>query len=408
MSDNKVFFDHVSTTPCDQRVVDAMLPYFTERFGNPSSHVHEAGVLAAQGVDLAREQVAALVNAKPFEVIFTSGATEANNLALLGIPGSGDTTRKHILISQIEHFSIVNTAAMLRAHGYTVEEIPVDDNGVVTPQALEAKLTDDTLLVSVMHANAEIGTIQPIAELAKLAHAKGALFHTDATISAGLLPLDMHTMELDAITLSAHNFYGPKGVGALVLRDGLRPRARSYGGWQEKGLRCGTENVPGIVGMGAAAALATEEGSQRAAHLHELGKMLKEGLAEKIRFIRFTGHDDLQQRLPGHVSFWVEHVEGESLILFLNVKGVMAASGSACSSNLKADDEDGLVSSHVLAAVGVPTDICAGSVAFSLGKDNTKDDVEKTLAELPPIVERLLSMSPSYADYVKANKGEGS
>ncbi|RJO66229.1 MAG: cysteine desulfurase [Myxococcales bacterium] len=402
MSDEKIFMDHVSTTPCDPRVVEAMRPYFSERYGNPSSQIHEQGVLASKAIDQAREQVAGLVNAAPKGVVFTSGATEANNLAMFGLAGIRGKEYRRILISEVEHYSIYYTMEPLRAHGYEVETVPVDKTGLVRPEALAKKLRPDTALVSIQHANGEIGAVQPLAELAALAHAQGALFHSDAAVSAGLVPLDMKAFGIDALTLSAHNFYGPKGVGALVLADGLRPRPRAYGGWQEGGLRSGTENVPGIVGMGMAAQIAKAELADTASRLETLARRLRDGIASRIRFVHFTG--DRERRLPGHVSFWVEHVEGESLILFLNARGIMAASGSACSSNLKAHDEEELVASHVLAAVGVPTDICAGSVCLSLGKQNTEEDVERLLGELPATVDRLLMMSPSYADYLKQQK----
>jgi cysteine desulfurase len=398
----KLFMDHVSTTPCDPRVVQAMLPYFTEIYGNPSSHVHEQGVLAGQAMDRAREQVAALVKAKDARVVFTSGATEANNLAVLGIALANLASgRKHILLSEIEHYSVYNILHSLRNHGFEVELLPVDASGIVTPKTLAAKLRDDTLLVSVMQANGEIGSLQPIRELAALARAKGAYVHCDATISAGLLPVDFAGWGLSALTLSAHNFYGPKGVGALIVGNDVKIRARSYGGWQEDGLRCGTENVPGIVGMGEAARLALAEMDTRSAHLRTLGAALLDDLKQRVRFIHITGPEDAAKRLPGHASFWVEHVEGESIILFLNARGIMAASGSACSSNLKGHDEEDLVSSHVLAAVGVPTDICAGSVTLSLGHAQTQADVIRVVDELVAIIERLLMMSPTYADYLK-------
>lgn len=403
----KLFADHVSTTPCDPRVFEAMRPYFGEIYGNPSSHVHEQGVLAGQALDRARAQVAELVGATDARVVFTSGATEANNLAILGYAHAAGKERRHILLSEIEHYSVYNTLHALQNHGFTVETLAVNAEGVVSPGTLAAKLRDDTALVSVMHANGEIGSIQPLRELAALAHAKGARFHADATLSAGLLPIDMKGWGLDMVTLSAHNFYGPKGVGALLLDPALRLRPRSYGGWQEDGLRCGTENVPGIVGMGEAARLMREEGEALARHLRGLAVRLLAGLTRSVRFLNITGPRDATQRLPGHVSFWVEHIEGESIILFLNAKGIMAASGSACSSNLKAEDEDGLVSSHVLAAVGVPTDICAGSVTLSLGRGSTDADVDRIIADMTQIVERLLMMSPTYADYVKQQaKGE--
>jgi len=395
----RIFLDHVSTTPLDERVLKAMMPYFTETYGNPSSHVHQHGVLASKGMDEAREQILDFVNANEQSLVFTSGATEANNLAILGMAYAANKAKKHILISEVEHFSVYNTMYTLKNHGFDVEIIPTNASGIVTTELLSKKLRDDTLLVSVMHANGEIGSIQPIADLSKLAHEKGALFHTDATVSAGLLPIDFNAWGVDAMTLSAHNFYGPKGVGALVLKTGTPIRSITFGGWQEDGLRSGTENVTGIIGMGIAATIAKAEMNERVEKLNLLGKDLWKKIGEKVPFIHFTG--DETSRLPGHVSFWIEHVEGESVILFLNMKGISVASGSACSSNLKGEDEEDLVASHVLAAVGVPTDICAGSVTISLGRDNKQEDVDKTVEELVATVERLLQMSPSYADYKK-------
>ncbi|MBP2669403.1 MAG: cysteine desulfurase, partial [Deltaproteobacteria bacterium] len=279
-----------------------------------------------------------------------------------------------------------------------VTVVPVDRDGVVDPAAVRKALRPDTALVSVMHANSEIGTIEPVEEIGRIARDAGVTFHVDAAASAGHIPLDVRGVPADLVTLSAHNFYGPKGVGALYVREGTKVAPRTFGGFQEMGYRAGTENVAGIAGMGAAAAIATIESGAWAVHLAHLGKMLWDGIA-KIPMLHFTGHPAV--RLPGHVSFWVEHVEGESLLLFLDVKGVMAASGSACSSNLRGHDEEDLVASPVLRAIGVPSDICTGSITFSLGKGNTEDEVRLALDALPPIVERLRAMSPTYLDYQK-------
>jgi cysteine desulfurase len=249
-----------------------------------------------------------------------------------------------------------------------------------------------------MHANSEIGTIEPVEEIGRIARDAGVKFHVDATASAGHIPLDVRSLPADLVTLSAHNFYGPKGAGALYIREGVKVAPRAFGGFQEMGFRAGTENVAGIVGMGAAATIAGRESGAWAEHLARLGKALWDGIA-KIPLLHFTGHPEV--RLPGHVSFWVEHAEGESLLLFLNVKGIMAASGSACSSNLRGHDEEDLVASPVLRAIGVPSDICTGSITFSLGKGNTEDEVRLALDVLPPIVERLRAMSPTYLDYQK-------
>jgi cysteine desulfurase len=267
---------------------------------------------------------------------------------------------------------------------------------------MEKLIREDTILISIMLSNTEIGVIEPVKEAAAAAKRKnaGVIFHTDATSAAGIIPVDVNDLNIDALTMSAHNFYGPKGAAALYLKEGTRMFSLFEGGFQESGNRSGTENVPAIVGMGEAARLAKEEMTERNNKVEVLGKKLWKGLEEKIEFLHFTG--SAERRLPGHVSFWVEFAEGESILLFLAVKGVAAASGSACSSNLRARDEDGLVGSHVLAAVGVPTDICSGSITFMLGKDNTEEEVDYVLETLPQIIQRLWSMSPSYEDMIKS------
>lgn len=399
----KVFFDHISTTPLDPRVLEAMMPYLTEWYGNPSSHIHGQGQLALRAVDRARGEVAALIGAKPAELVFTSGATESNNLAVLGAAESAGPGKRHVVVSEVEHFSVMNALIPLRNAGYAVTVVPVDRDGVVDPAAVRGALRPETALLSVMHANSEIGTIEPVEEIGAIARAAGVPFHVDATASAGHIPLDVREIPADLVTLSAHNFYGPKGVGALFLREGAKVAPRTFGGFQEMGYRAGTENVAGIVGMGAAAAIAAKESAAWGEQLARLGKMLWDGVA-KIPLLHFTGHP--AKRLPGHVSFWVEHAEGESLLLFLDLKGIMAASGSACSSNLRGHDEEDLVASPVLRAIGVPSDICTGSITFSLGKGNTEDEVHLALEVLPPIVERLREMSPTYLDYQK-QKAQG-
>ncbi len=396
----RIFFDHISTTPVDPRVFEAMRPFFTERFGNPSSHIHEQGQWAGKAVDEARGKVAALVGAKPEEIVFTSGATEANNLAVMGVAQALSGKGRHLAVSEIEHFSVGNALIPLRNQGYEVTLLRVDGDGRVDPGEVRRAIRDDTVLVSVMQANAEIGTIQPIGEIARIARERGVLFHTDATASAGHIPLDLREVPADLATLSAHNFYGPKGAGALFLRAGTPLAAQLFGGFQERGYRAGTENVPAIVGMGEAARIAAEERDGRRDRLLPLQRRLWDGIARSVEHVHFTGHP--VDRLPGHVSFWVEFAEGESLLLLLNVHGVMAASGSACSSNLRGHDEEDLVASHVLRAIGVPSDICTGSITFSLGKDNTEAEVDRVLSILPGIVRRLWEISPAYLDYQKA------
>jgi cysteine desulfurase len=400
----KIFFDHISTTPLGPRVLEAMMPYLTEWYGNPSSHIHEQGQAALRAVDKARGEVAALIGAKPSEVVFTSGATESNNLAVLGAAGAAGPEKRHAVVSEVEHFSVMNALIPLRNAGWAVTVVPVDRDGVVDPAAVRKALRPDTAIVSVMHANSEIGTIEPVEEIGRVARESGVTFHLDATASAGHIPLDVRELPADLVTLSAHNFYGPKGAGALYVREGTKIAPRTFGGFQEMGYRAGTENVPGIVGMGAAATIAAREMGAWSERLARLGKMLWDGVAG-IPLLHFTGHPS--RRLPGHVSFWVEHAEGESLLLFLNVKGIMAASGSACSSNLRGHDEEDLVASPVLRAIGVPSDICTGSITFSLGEGNTEDEVRLALEALPAIVERLRAMSPTYLDYQKQTSQGG-
>lgn len=401
----QVFFDNISTTKVDPRVVEAMIPFFTDSYGNPSSHIHKQGQAALKAIDAARAKVASLVGASPDEVVFTSGATEANNLALKGAFDASGGAKRHLVVSAVEHFSVMNALLPLRTRGAEVTVVPVDENGVVDPVRLSKAIRPDTLLVSVMHANAEIGTIQPVDEIAVLCRERGVLFHTDATASAGHIPLDIGKTSADLVTLSAHNFFGPKGVGALVVRKGTSFASLFNGGFQERGYRAGTENVPGIVGMGVAAEVAASEMGAWAAHLAPLQRRLWDGIASSIEFVHFTGHPS--NRLPGHVSFWVEFAEGESLLLMLDVMGVMAASGSACSSNLLGHDEDDLVASPVLKAIGVPSDICTGSITFSMGKENTSEEVERVVSILPGIVSRLRGMSPTYLDWQKSQNNKG-
>ncbi|HEU5360456.1 MAG TPA: cysteine desulfurase family protein [Candidatus Deferrimicrobiaceae bacterium] len=394
-----IFFDHISTTPLDPRVLEAMMPYLTERYGNPSSHIHDLGQQAVRAVDDARAEVARLVGAKPQEIVFTSGATEANNLAIKGAAEGSGKKGKHLVVSEVEHFSVLNALLPLRNRGYEVTTVKTDGDGKVDPDDVRRAIRPDTLLVSVMQANAEIGTLQPVAEIGRIAKEREVLFHTDAAASAGHIPLDGWAVGADLVTLSAHHFYGPKGTGALAVREGVRLASQIDGGFQEMGFRAGTENVPGIVGMGAAAEIASREMGDWETRLRGLEKRLRDGISSSVEHLHFTGHPT--DRLPGHVSFWVEYAEGESLLLFLNLNGVMAASGSACSSNLKGRDEEDLVASHVLRAIGVPSDICTGSITFSMGKGNTESEVDHVLSVLPGIVRRLWEMSPTYLDYQK-------
>lgn len=369
----RIYFDHASTTPVDRRVLDAMLPYFSEQFGNPSSILIEEGGTPHRAVDEAREKVARLVGSEAEEMIFTASATESNNLAIKGLALANKGKGKRILFSDIEHYSVVNQADFLRSQGFEVDFVRVDPNGLLDLNDLEQKVSGDTMLVSIMHGNFEIGTIQPIREIAAFLHGRGILIHSDGAATCGRIPVNMKDLGVDTFTVSPHQFYGPKGIGGLYIRKGVRLTPIIHGGYQEMGYRAGTENVPAIVGFAEAARLAMEEMNERAAHLSSLSRRLWDGIASSVTYLHFTGHPSF--RLPGHVSFWIEFVEGESLLLWLNLNGVASASGSACSSNVLARDETGLKASHVLTAIGVPPEICHGSITFSLGKDNTMEEV---------------------------------
>ncbi|UCE65184.1 MAG: cysteine desulfurase [Candidatus Zixiibacteriota bacterium] len=369
----------------------------SSRLGNPSSHIHSAGVAAGRIIDEAREKVSALIGASPENLIFTSGATESNNLAITGFlkanPDFGFIT------SNIEHFSVLNQVRSLRNDDIDISVLEVDRYGLVDPEMLEKALENNPSIVSLSIANPEIGTMQDIEKISDICHRHGSILHSDTTAAAGLIEIDVDKMGIDLLTLSAHNLYGPAGVGALYVNKNIKLASIFEGGNQESGVRPGTENVPGIAGMGEACDMIKNDLKSHEERLKNLRNNLWKSLEESVRFINFTGHPE--KRLPGHVSFWVEHIEGESLLLLLSMNGIMASSGSACSSNLKAKDEDELMASHVLDAVGVPSDICSGSITLSAGRYNTEEDFNYVKSVLPGLVEKLLTMSPSYDDYTK-------
>ena len=388
----KVYMDHMSTTPTDPRVVEEMLPFFTENFGNPSSHLHSYGLRAKKAVDEARAKVADLINAKPEEIIFTFTGSESNNLALRGLALANRDKGKHIIISEVEHYSVLYTARELEKDGFRVSYIKVDKDGLIDPEDVAKAINKDTFLVSIMHANNEIGVIQPIEEIGKITREKGIIFHSDAIATAGVIPVDVTELGVDALSLTSHTFYGPKGIAALYVREGTEIVSIIKGGAQEGGLRPGTDNIPAIVGMGKAAELAKTEMTSRIEHLTPLRDKIIKALPDTIKYLHFTGH--LTQRLPGHVSFWISFAEGESLVLFLNYNGIAIASGSACSS-------PDLQASHVLTAIGVPPDVCHGSITVSLGKDNSEEDVDYFLETLPKVINKCWQMSPLYEDEMK-------
>lgn len=380
----RVYLDHMATTPCDPKVVSAMLPFFTEHFGNALSS-YDLGVKAREAVEEARVKVANLINAEEREIIFTSGGTEANNFALKGLAYAHQKKGKHIIVSLVEHHSITNPARMLEKEGFEVTFLPVDRYGVIDLNFLEKVLKDETILISVQLANPEVGTLQPLKEIVSLAEKVGAIVHTDAVAAIGQIEVDVQRLGVHALSISAHQFYGPKGVGALYLKKGTRIQPLIYGGIQEGGKRGGTENVPGIVGMGVSAELVKENLSKWKPRMQALRDKLIKGLLERISHIHLTGHPE--RRLPGHASFIVEFIEGEAMLLMLAMKGIYTSSGSTCTSKA-------LKASPVLSSMGFPAHLIQGSIMFSLGKDTTEEDIDYVLTEMPPIIEKLRELSP--------------
>jgi cysteine desulfurase len=392
----KVYLDNMATTPVLPEVRYAMLPFLTDAFGNPSC-LHEWGDVPRDAMEAARRQVADLIGGNPEEIIFTGSGTESNNTALKGLAMAQQKKGKHIVVSAIEHFSVLNSAKTLEKWGFEYTTVPVDKNGIVNPEDVRKAIRSDTILVSIMHANGEIGVIEPIKEIAKITKEKDILFHTDAVASTGNIPVNVKDLGVDALSLAANMFYGPKGVGALWLKKGTRIMPLLDGGIQEGGRRAGTENVAGIVGMGKAAEMARTEMKTRMENLIKMRDYLIKELPLKVSHSIVTG--DPQNRLPGHASFCVEFIEGESMLMLLNAKGVGVTSGSACTSRA-------LQASHVLLALGLPHEIAQGSLLFGLGTGNTKEDIDYVLEVLPPIVERLRQMSPLYSKFLKQEKGE--
>jgi cysteine desulfurase len=391
----RCYFDYVATNPLHPQVFEVMLPYFKEEFGNPLS-LYELGMKARNGIENARVQTASLINSKPSEVIFTSSGAEANNFALRGIALARQNEGKHLVVSRMEHHSILNSARFLEKSGFVVTYLPADKNGVVDPDAVKKAMTKETILVSVIHGSSEVGTIEPIKEIAKITKEHGAIFHTDAVATSGNIPLDVKDLGVDLLSMAAHQFYGPKGAGALYVREGLRIVPLIYGGIQEGGRRAGTENVPAIVGMGKAAELAKAEMDIRMEHVRKLRDRLISGVVA-VENVYLTGHST--QRLPGHASFTVEYIEGESMLLLLASKGIYVASGSACSSKA-------LKASPVLLSMGIPSSLAQGSVVFTLGKENAGDDIDYLLAEFPPIIARLREISPFAKGWGEHGEGD--
>ncbi|UCE72344.1 MAG: cysteine desulfurase [Nitrospiraceae bacterium] len=379
----KIYMDHVATNPLHPEVLDAMLPFFKENYGNPLS-LYEPGIKAREAVEHARESTAGLINAKAKEIIFTSSGAESNNFALKGIASAHQNKGKHIIVSRVEHHSILNSARFLEKQGFAVTYLPVDNYGRVNPADVEKAVNDETILISIIHASSEIGTIQPIADIGKIAHEKGIVFHTDSVAATGNIPVDVKALNVDLMTFAAHQFYGPKGAAALYVREGSRIVPLIYGGIQEGGRRAGTENVPAIVGMGKAAEITIRDLQKRIDHvLPKRDSMI--GTALSVDKVILTGHPE--QRLPGHASFVVEYIEGEAMLMMLAVKGIYSASGSACSSKA-------LKSSPVLISIGVPVHLAQGSVVFTIGESTTDEDITYFNETFPQIITRLREISP--------------
>ena len=382
----KVYMDNASGTPVHSKVVEAVIPFLKEGFGNPSN-LHQFGRITSDAIQAARTQVANLIHAKPNEITFTSSGTEANNFAIKGILASHKKKGNHIITTQIEHFSVLNPLKSLEKSGYVVTYLPVDKYGMVNPDDVKKAITPTTTMVSIMYANGEIGTIEPIKEIGTITKEKGIVFHTDAVAATGNIPIDVLDSHVDALSMSANQFNGPSGIGALYLREGVRILPFMEGGVQESGRRAGTENIVGIVGMGKAAELAKLEMLQCMNKTQNLRNQLRDGILNNINHVYLNGHPT--NRLPGNLSLCIEYIEGESVLLFLDMQGIAISSGSACTSR-------SLKASHVIMATSVDAALAQGTVLFSLGIDNSETDVKYVLEKLPPIVERLRQMSPLY------------
>lgn len=386
MSARSIYFDHAATTHVKREVLEAMLPYFSENYGNPST-VYTIGRTSKKAIEEARETVARIIGAEPREIFFTGSGTEADNWAVKGAAYANMKKGKHIITTSIEHHAVLHACQYLESEGFEVTYLPVDEYGLVTPGQVEAAIRPDTILISIMFANNEIGTIQPIAEIGRIAREKGICFHTDAVQAMGNIKINVSELNVDMLSMSAHKFYGPKGVGALYVKKGVKLTSFMHGGAQERGRRASTENVPGIIGLAKALELADMNMEQHNRKLVALRDRTIEEIEKKIPFVRLNGHRE--KRLPGNVNFSFEFIEGESLLLMLDLKGIAASSGSACTSG-------SLDPSHVLLAIGLPHEKAHGSLRITFGDENTDEDVDYLMEVLPEIVRRLREMSPLY------------
>ena len=380
----RIYLDYAATTPTHPEVVKAMLPYFTDAFGNPSS-IHSYGQESKGAIEEARVKVADLIGARDEEIVFTSGGTEADNFAIKSVAYANEIKGDHIITSSIEHHAVMETCKFLERRGFRVTYLPVDEYGLVDPGDVKKAITGKTILISVMQASNEVGTVEPIAEIGRIAKEAGIYFHTDAVQAVGHIPVDVNELGVDLLSMSAHKLYGPKGVGALYIRKGTKLIPFMHGGEQERRRRASTENIPGIVGFGKAVELAQQEISEEAERLAYLRDQLIKGLLERIDHTRLNGHPIM--RLPNNVNVSVDFVEGESMLLNLDLEGICASTGSACSSA-------SLEPSHVLLALGLAHEQAHGSLRFSLGKWSTDEEIERVLDVLPGIVAKLRAMSP--------------
>ncbi|MHB8829569.1 MAG: cysteine desulfurase NifS [Syntrophales bacterium] len=396
MKDGIVYLDHAATTYVKPEVFDAMKPYFCEHFGNASS-IYSLGRETREAVEMAREQVARAIGAQGQEIYFTGSGSEADNWALKGIAAAHKKKGNHIITSAIEHPAIFNSCKYLEEEGFEVTYLPVDGDGLVSLEQLEAAIKETTILVSIMFANNEIGTIEPIRQIGAIARKRGILFHTDAVQAVGNIPIDVAEMNIDLLSMSGHKFYGPKGTGVLYIRRGVKIASLLHGGHQERGKRASTENIPGIVGLGKAIELATENIVEYNEKLVRLREKTIEGLFARVPYIKLNGHRS--NRLPGNVNISFQFIEGESLLLMLDMKGICGSSGSACASG-------SLDPSHVLLAIGLPHETAHGSLRLTFGDENSEEDVDYLFEEIPRIVAKLREMSPLY-ETVKNNNQSG-
>ncbi len=390
----RIYLDHNATTPLRAEVLEAMVPYLRDAYGNASS-MHRFGQEAKKGIEEARERVARLVNASPTEIVFTGGGTEADNLAIKGVAYAKRRKGLHIITSTIEHYAVLRTCEYLEKEGFRITYVPVDENALIDPEVVRKAISEETILISLMHSNNEVGTIEPIEKIARLARARGILFHTDAIQSVGKVPVDVEMLGVDLLSISSHKIYGPKGVGGLFIKKGIAIDPLLHGGHQEMNRRAGTENVAGIVGFGIAAELASRELSQNQERVREIRDYFSQKIEAGIDHVQLMGRG--VGRLPNTSNFIFEFIEGESIVISLDLQGVAVSTGSACTSGA-------LEASHVLTAMGIPQTRAQGSVRFSLGKDTARDEIDQAVERIAETVKRLRSFSPYYMDALK--KGE--